>query len=495
MCGIIGIVSKEPVARRLVSSTERLQNRGERSVKVVTFDGQFFHSSGGLRPPSLQFFDFDPNRLPGHMGIGHTRYATVGHTDTFSLDRNIQPVLSDRPGMATCNNGDLVNIYSLTRELMAEGFSFQTQVDAKVIQNVIIKHLMGGGGPVHVDRDAWIAALLDAVRKTVAELIGAYSVLCMFEQGMLAFKDPHGIRPLCYAHRTNADGEIIEWGFASESSVFNYFGDYSGITELGPGQAIFIDPKRMDEPVIADIGSQREAFCFFEFCYFARPDSNFKERYVEIVRQHLGEVLADEFGHLAPELDIVVGLPGTAVSPGLAFAQKLNLPYRQAIIKVGNKRSFQETSDEKRQKAIDDKFIFIRDFIAGKRVAIVDDSNVRGTTSKKIIRRLYSLGAKEVRFFYYTPEIIGPCYYGIDTPDETRLIAFGRTPPEILDEMGCEGVHYISHEGLIAGLGIPRDQLCLACITRDYPTDVREARERVARRRDERVASEIAADR
>ncbi|MCL4235965.1 MAG: hypothetical protein KJ042_15770, partial [Deltaproteobacteria bacterium] len=214
--------------------------------------------------------------------------------------------------------------------------------------------------------------------------------------------------------------------------------------------------------------------------------------YVEITRQELGDVLAEEFGHLKSEIDVVIGLPGTAVSTGLAFAQQLGLPYRQGIIKVGNKRSFQETSDTKRQKAIDDKFIFIRDFINGRRVAIVDDSNVRGTTSKKIIRRLYSLGAKEVRFFYYTPPIIGPCFYGIDTPDETRLVAFGKSDEEIREEMGCEGVHYLSHDGLIRGLGIGRDRLCLACITRQYPTDVREARERVIRRREERLASELA---
>ncbi|MCC6159751.1 MAG: amidophosphoribosyltransferase [Deltaproteobacteria bacterium] len=491
MCGVIGIVSRESVSRRLISSAERLQNRGERSVKIVTYDGQYFHASGGLKPPSLQFFDFDHGNLPGYMGIGHTRYATVGQTDALSLDRNIQPVLADRPGMATCNNGDLVNIYSLTRELMTEGFSFQTQVDAKVIQNTLIRHLIGNGGSLPEDYDGLVESLFTGLAKTMNDLIGAYSVLCMLEGGILAFKDPHGIRPLSYAHRKNEDGEIVEWAFASESSVFNYFGDYSGITEVGPGEAVFVSPDRLDAPTIRKIAPKKEAFCFFEFCYFARPDSNFQDRYVEITRQELGDVLAEEFGHVKSEIDVVIGLPGTAVSTGLAFAQRLGLPYRQGVIKVGNKRSFQETSDTKRQKAIDDKFIFIRDFINGQRVAIVDDSNVRGTTSKKIIRRLYSLGAKEVRFFYYTPPIIGPCFYGIDTPDETRLVAFGKSDEEIREEMGCEGVHYLSHDGLIRGLGIGRDRLCLACITRQYPTDVREARERVIRRREERLASEI----
>ncbi|MCL4232926.1 MAG: hypothetical protein KJ042_00225, partial [Deltaproteobacteria bacterium] len=278
MCGVIGIVSRESVSRRLVSSAERLQNRGERSVKIVTYDGQYFHASGGLKPPSLQFFDFDHGNLPGYMGIGHTRYATVGHTDALALDRNIQPVLADRPGMATCNNGDLVNIYSRTRELMNEGFSFQTQVDAKVIQNTLIRHLIGNGGSLPEDYDGLVETLFAALKKTMDDLVGAYSVLCMLEGGILAFKDPHGIRPLCYAHRKNDDGEIVEWAFASESSVFNYFGDYSGITEVGPGEAVFVSPDRLDAPTIRKVAPQNEAFCFFEFCYFARPDSNFQDR-------------------------------------------------------------------------------------------------------------------------------------------------------------------------------------------------------------------------
>jgi amidophosphoribosyltransferase len=488
MCGVIGIISREPVSGRLISGSERLQNRGERSVRIVTYDREknLFFQNGGLKPPSLQFFDFNPNNAPGCSGIAHTRYATVGDLDPASLSRNIQPVLTDRPGMATCSNGDLVNHHSLMQKLRDNGFSFDTQVDAKVTQHILIKHLINSKFYQAEKIDEFIDTLFGSVQSTMNELVGAYSALCLMEKGLLAFKDPHGIRPLCYAHRENSKGEIIEWAFASESTVFNYFGDYHGITEVEPGEAVFVSNENLDKVFKKRLVKSREAFCFFEFCYFARPDSLFKGKYVEVVRRKMGRVLAEEYSHLKDQVDTVCGLPGTAITTGLSFAHQLGLPYHQAIIKVGNKRSFQETSCNKRQKAIDDKFIFIRDFIEGKRVAIVDDSNVRGTTSKKIIKRLHSLGAKEVRFLFYTPEIVGPCFYGIDTPDENLLIANNRSNEEIRKEMGCKGVHYISHDGLIRGLDIRKEELCMACLTKDYPTDVAEAVQRVKHRRIER---------
>lgn len=472
MCGLIGILSREDAASRLIAGCKRLQNRGERSVRVVTFDGNLFHSHGGLKPPSLQFFDFDPRRLPGASGIAHTRYATVGDVDMASLERNIQPVLSDRPGMATCDNGDLVNIRALSRRLKDDGFSFQTQVDAKVIQNTLINHLISAKFYQARGVTGFARILFDCVRRSILEMNGAYSVLCLMEQGLLGFKDRHGIRPLSFAHRLDEKGEIVEWAFASESSVFNYFGDYHGITEVRPGEAVFVSHKIMDKPIQERLVEDREAFCFFEFCYFSRPDSTFKGHYVEVVRQRLGGILAEEFAHLKEDVDMVCGVPGTAITTGLAFAHALGLPYHQAIIKIGEKRSFQETTPDKRKKAIDDKYIFIRHFIEGKCIAIVDDSNVRGLTGQELAARLFSLGAREVRLLYYTPAIIGSCYYGIDTPNEEDLVAHNRSHEDIRGIMGCDGVYYISLDGLIRGLKIPKDQLCLACLTKDYPTDI-----------------------
>ena len=488
MCGVFGIISKESASYRLIKGAERLQNRGERSAKVVTFDGNFFHQHGGLRPPALLFFDYDHTRLKGNCGIVHTRYATSGATDPLMLERNMQPVFAGRPGMALCANGDLLNIGKVTSDLKEQGFSFQTQVDAKVIQNLFIQHLIENKFYLAQGIEDFSKAVFASLEKVHTTVNGAYAALALMEEGLIAFKDPHGIRPLCMAQRVNENNEVIEYAFASESSVFNYFGDYKKIEELKPGEAIFVDRNTL-EVRRKQITNEQQAFCFFEYNYFARPDSKFNGSYVEVIRKRMGRVLAEQFSQFKDRLDVVCGLPGTAVSTGQMFGQVLGLPVRNAIIKVGATRSFQQTSDEKRKKAIDDKFIFIRDFIQDRRIAIVDDSNVRGTTAIKIIKRLYELGAKEVHFFYYTPPIIGPCFYGIDTPDENRLIAFGKSIEEIRQAMGCTSVNYITIENLIKALSHDKKDLCLACITRNYPTDVTNLETRVKQRQQERIAS------
>jgi amidophosphoribosyltransferase len=487
MCGIFGLIGREPVAQRLAKGAGRLQNRGDRSTRAVTHDGAYFYQHGELAPPLIAFMNTDLARLKGNCGIVHTRYPTSGRSTPEMLERNMQPVITDRPAMATCNNGDLINMVSQTRRLQEKGFSFQTEVDAKVIQATLIDAMQAG----HVhrgDNHAYAAGLFKALARVHGDLVGGYSVLSVVERGLLAFKDPHGIRPLCLAKRKGARGRLIEIGLASESSVFNYFGDYTELRELEPGEALFIDH---DLHVWdAKVSPAREAFCFFEFVYFARPDSRFKGRYVEVVRGELGDVLAREHEHLKRRVDVVIPLPGTAISAGHRFAERLGLPVAHAIIKAENKRSFQETSDDKRQKAIDDKFLFIRDFIQGKRVAVVDDSNVRGTTARKIAARLTDLGARETHMCYYCPPVIGPCYYGIDTPDEKRLIAFGKTGEQIRRAMGCTSVNYISLPGLLRGLGIPREELCLACVTRQYPTPTDQVHARAAQRKRQRAAGE-----
>jgi len=489
MCGIFGLIGKEAVAQRLINGAMRMQNRGHRSTKVFTFDGKFFYNHGDLKPPTIAFEGVDLGALKGESGIVHTRYVTAGQTSLEFLNRNIQPVFTDRPGMATCNNGDLINIYSQTQRLKEKGFSFQTEVDAKVIQSTLIDSLIQHKAYQFTQQpDRWQELLRQSLGQVMTELNGAYSVLCLMENGLLGFRDPHGIRPLCMAKRVDSLGKIIEVGLASESSVFNYFGDYCDVRDVEPGQAVWIDRQRL-EPVVFEVKQLEEAFCFFEFVYFARPDSTLRGKRVEMVRAELGIMLAEENSDLADRIDVVCGLPGTSISAGQTMAHVLQKQYRNAIIKVDNRRSFQETSDDKRKKAIDDKFIFIRDFIQGQRIAIVDDSNVRGTTAKKIIKRLFHLGAKEVHMLYYSPPIIGPCYYGIDTPDEGELIAFGKSLDQIREEMGCTTLRYLSHEGLYRGVGIADERLCTACITRRYPTDSAEIKARAAGRGEERKRS------
>lgn len=489
MCGVFGLIGKEPVAVRLINGAKRMQNRGHRSTKVFTFDGKFFNNYGDLKPATLAFDGVDLASLRGESGIVHTRYATTGQTTQEFLNRNIQPVFTDRPGMATCNNGDLINIYSQTQRLKEKGFSFQTEVDAKVIQNTLIDALIRQKAYMYTAQpEQWTELLWKAVRQVLDELNGAFSVLCLMENGLLAFRDPHGIRPLCMAKRLDSNGKIVEIGFASESSVFNYFGDYREVRDIEPGQAVWVDREQL-EPIVREVKPQDESFCFFEFVYFARPDSTLRGKRVEMVRAELGIMLAEENRDLADQIDVVCGLPGTSISAGQTMAHVLQKQYRNAIIKVDNSRSFQETSDDKRKKAIDDKFIFVRDFIQGQRIAIVDDSNVRGHTAKKIVKRLFGLGAKAVHMLYYSPPIIGSCYYGIDTPDQNELIACGKSLDQIREEMGCTTLRYLSHEGLYRGIGIPEERLCTACITRRYPTDTAELESRADGRCQERKKS------
>ncbi|MCC6739119.1 MAG: hypothetical protein IT452_08735, partial [Planctomycetia bacterium] len=335
----------------------------------------------------------------------------------------------------------------------------------------------------------YVARLFKSVEGVHADLVGAYSVLTITERGLLAFKDPNGIRPCSIAFREKP-GDMFgakEVAFASESSVFNYFGDYHDIRELEPGEVIFVERETL-KVHRGRFGTSRGAFCFFEFVYFARPDSKFKGRVVESARRDLGKVLSEEYAHAKKDVDVVLGVPGTGVSAGVAMAQAWNLPFEYGIIKVGSKRSFQETSQEKREKAIDEKFLFIKEFIDGRRVAVVDDSNVRGTTARKLARRLFELGAKEVHLYYFCPPVVGPCFYGIDTPDESKLVAAGRTGEQVRDWIGATSVNYVSIEGLIRGLGLPKDELCLACVNRQYPTTVTEAQDRVALRNTERMS-------
>lgn len=477
MCGIVGIVSFEPVAARLVAAAERLQSRGEHSTGVSTSDGPLFYDHGGLGPAPLVFHNYDLAQLRGTVGIAHTRYATTGGGSREKLLRNRQPVASDRPGLRTCANGDLVNLHERREALKSRGFSFQTEVDAKVIQGTLIEHLKGE------DPESLFAAVEGVNR----DLVGAYSCLTVTERGLLAFKDPNGIRPMCMAVRRRA-GQMFEGPeviFASESSVLNYFGDYDDIRELDPGEAVFVE-RETGRVHVRRLAQKRGAFCFFEFVYFARPDSKFKGRVVETARRDLGAVLAEEHSEARRALDVVIGIPGTGVSAGISMARALGVPFENAVIKVGNKRSFQEVSPETRMKAIDDKFLFIKEFIEGKRVGVVDDSNVRGTTARKIVRRLRDLGARDVHLFYFCPRVIGPCYYGIDTPDESELIAAGRSDAEIAHWIGADSVNYISTEGLIRGLQLQRDELCLACVTKQYPTPIPSATERLALRKTER---------
>lgn len=483
MCGVVGIINKEEnIAERLVKFADLLQNRGTQSTKVYTYDSKnnVFHTLGGLGPADIVIPKESVNSLSGNLGIAHTRYATAGRMSKEMLTRNMQPVYSSEWGFACCANGDLVNLFSKRKALEYEGFHFNTEVDVEVIHKLLVKY--------HFNQQK---SFFETVKIIHDELIGAYSTVCLFKDGIGIFKDPCGIRPLCMAKRKEK-GEVIEICFSSESSTFDYFGDYEDITDINPGEAVFVDTNLEVKSEI--ISSGKEAFCFFEFVYFAKPNSKFYGRRVECVREELGKLLAIQYAHMKENLDCVIGVPDSGVSAGIMFAKTLDLPYKRAIIKTKDKRSFLETSQEKRKEAIKDKFIFIDEFIKGKKIAIIDDSNVRGNTAKKMVEELRNRrGAKEVHLFYFSPPIKFPCYYGIDIPQAEELIAANYPLDKLSEIIGANSVNYISIENLIKGISLGRS-LCLACVSGNYPTSISEAKERQklrAREREEATQKQI----
>jgi amidophosphoribosyltransferase len=346
MCGILGFVSWEPVAPRIAMAADRLQTRGEHSTGVATFDGTFFWDHGGLGPASQVFQEYDLGQLRGNVGIAHTRYATTGGGTPERLLRNRQPVGSDRPGLRTCANGDLVNLHSARKALIQKGYAFQTEVDSKVIQNVLIERMLDEKVHSAGSMDDYVARLFRAVQDVHGDLKGAYSCLTITDRGLLAFKDPNGIRPCSIAFREKP-GDMFgarEVAVASESSVFNYFGDYHDVRELLPGEMIFVEKDTLKVHYGRAQGAGKGAFCFFEFVYFARPDSKFNGRVVESARRDLGKVLAREFAAHRSKVDVVIGVPGTGLSAGAAMAHEWGVPFEYGIIKVGSSCSSRSSS-------------------------------------------------------------------------------------------------------------------------------------------------------
>jgi len=488
MCGVIGIVSREPVAERLYVGTRGMLNRGPQSTRIVTYDDKerLFYEHGDLGCAKEVFKDYKLGTLRGCMGNAHTRYATAGRSSPEMLLRNMQPVLDD--GMSLCANGDLVNYGSMRQRLEERGHSFNTEVDAKVIQFALMDQLKYKGLHTAKSEEEYAETLFASLDNLHQELIGAYATSVILPRGMLAFKDPAGIRPLCLAHRKKG-GAIVEYAVASESGVFNDLWDYDDVAELRAGEAIFVDKnslrihRRLVKP-------QQERLCHFEVMYFARPDSQFYGRRVEVERKKLGRMLGQEYQHMAERLDLITGVPDTGIASALGLSEVLGVQFARAIQRRPNApRAFLQTSQEEREKAHDEKFMYIKDHIAGMRIGVVDDSNVRGTTAKRHTKRLHALGVKEVHYFFHTPHIDYSCYYGIDTPDRSELIAPDRTNEEIAKIIGVDSVNYISTAGLIKTLGIPANRLCMACLTGEYPTPIDEAQERAKLRCEERAAT------
>jgi amidophosphoribosyltransferase len=450
MCGIVGLFSAEPVdaAGLTYLGLYALQHRGQESAGLAVSDGRRIRIHKGMGLVTQALNPDILSRMPGTISIGHVRYSTTGEPHMA----NAQPLLgfTQHGQVALAHNGNLVNTASLRRELQRAGSVFQTTTDSEVILNLIARH---PGQP-----------LVEAVVKALARLQGAYSVVLMTNDCLIGFRDPSGIRPLAIGR---LNGATV---LASESAAFDTIGA-SFVREVRPGELVLVDRDGLHERQVFTV--VKPAFCVFEYIYFARPDSYFAERNVHLVRKEIGRVLARE---TRLEADLVIPAPDSGTSAAMGYAEESGIPFDFGLMKnryVG--RTFIQPTQALRAQGVRIKLNPVGALLAGKRVVVVDDSIVRGTTSGRTIRMVRDAGAIEVHMVVASPAFTNACHYGIDIPDAGSLIAARRSAEEVRQLIGADSLHYLSLAGLYEAVGLGPDRLCTACFTGSYPAGVAEA--------------------
>jgi amidophosphoribosyltransferase len=443
-CGIFGIVSHPEAARMAYLGTYALQHRGQESAGIVTSDGAKLHIQKGMGHVADVFSPSRLEQLPGAMAIGHVRYSTAGE----STAANAQPILIDcwRGPVALAHNGNLINAAQLRRELERDGAIFHSTSDSEVILHLLSRS----------KRRTLLDAFVDALRIVQ----GAYSVLLLTPEFLLAARDPHGFRPLCV-------GQIgSKYVVASETCAFDLI-DARYVRDVEPGEVLMIDADNIDSSF--PLPKEKPAHCIFEHVYFSRPDSLVFGRTVNTSRRMMGIHLAREH---AVEADVVVPVPDSGVSAGIGYAHESGIPLEFGLIRnhyVG--RTFIEPKQSIRNFGVKVKLNPVREILQGKRVVLVDDSIVRGTTSKKIVHIIRAAGAKEIHLRITSPPIISPCYYGIDTPTKSELIASTKTVEDIRKFVGADTLGYLSLPALLDSVQ-DKGRYCSACFTERYPTEV-----------------------
>ena len=482
MCGIIGIIGPESVGSRGVPCAAAyeaykgllaLQHRGQDAAGILTFDpgSKMFALEKDLGLVASVFSQEKIEKLKGFMAIGHTRYATAGGDGR----RDIQPMVEGIPfGIGMVHNGNALNYYSLKEEL-SEHFHHQllTANDLEVLIHYW-GHFLMNGQPLPTEKTFSFENIKQAAGKMFETVIGGYAVLAMIAgQGLVAFRDPKGIRPMALGMKEE-DG-VKTWCIASETIAMTYLG-YQYLRDVEPGEVIFIDTKGNFQSAVVKKDPER-AHCMFEWVYFSGAESAIDHQPVYSVRLRFGERLglkaaaAIKAGDIAP--DVVMPVPDTSRTAAISVADSLKLPYREGLIK--NRyvaRSFILNNQDKREHAVELKLSPIVGEIEGKSILLIDDSIVRGTTSKRIVSLLKKYGAKEVTLGITCPPIRHPCFYGIDFPDSKGLVAHDKTAEELAELLGVKKVIYLDEEDMRQAIGISK--LCMACVNKKYPTVIAE---------------------
>jgi amidophosphoribosyltransferase len=452
-CGVFGVYSpSEDVARLTFFALFALQHRGQESSGIATADGRQIRIHTGMGRVSHVFEEETLSRLTGHIAIGHNRYSTSGS----SRVGNAQPIIvgSGEDAIAVAHNGNIINATFLHQELTDKGFSFKTATDSEVIGELIYSH----------PSDDWI----EKIRYAMKRIQGAYSLVLLTRNELYAVRDPLGVRPLCLG---TIDGG---WVVASESCALDHIGA-EVVREIKPGEIIRINENGMESYTGLE---GRSGMCIFEYIYFARPDSVINNRLLYPARQAMGAELSREH---PVDADIVVGVPDSATAAGIGYAQASGIPIAEGLIKnryVG--RTFIEPDQRIRDLGVKLKFNPLPQLLDGKRLVLVDDSIVRGTTTPSVVKILRKAGAKEVHMRICAPPIRYPCFFGVDMATRAELIAAQKSIPEICEFIGADSLGYLSIDGLIRAVGLPRDTFCLACFTGDYPIPVQLEMDKLA---------------
>jgi len=442
-CGLFGVFGVPDASYLIYLGLYALQHRGEESCGIVTSDGNELHIHKDMGLVADVFNDENLRLLKGDRGIGHVRYSTTGS----SLVKNAQPLFVDYLGnsLAVAHNGNLINSSSLRKELERTGSIFQTTCDSEVIV-----HLMARSSSRNV-----VTKLKSALKK----IKGAYSLVFLTEKELIGVRDPEGFRPLCLGRK----GE--RWCLASETCAFDLI-EAKFVREVEPGEIVVITDKGLTSTRFAP-PARRNSCCIFEHIYFARPDSIIFGETVHLVRRKLGEALAKEH---PVDADYVIPIPDSGTSSALGFSHASGIPLEWGAIRnhyVG--RTFIQPHQKIRDLGVKVKINILREVVAGKKVVIVDDSIVRGTTSRIRVKNFRAAGAREVHMRISCPPHRFPCFYGIDFPSPDELIANRYSVKEIRDYLGVDSLGYLSLEGMLSAVKMPAHKYCISCWVGKYP--------------------------
>lgn len=442
MCGVFGMIGHKEAARFAYLGLYALQHRGEESAGIVTYDGKKVYTHKGMGLVGDVFNEKIIKSLRGDIAVGHTRYSTTG----ISSIKNVQPFLVNhkRGNIAIAHNGNLINTLKLHQVLEERGSIFQSTMDTEVIAHLLAKS-------EHKDYK-------QKVSEALAQLKGAYSLVMMLDDVLVGARDPFGWRPLCIG---KLDGAYV---LASETCALDLIqAEY--VRDVEPGEIVFINKSGLESVKMSLLG--QHAFCIFEYIYFARPDSNIFGHNVYLARKRLGCQLARE---CPANCELVMPIPDSGSYAALGFAEEAKLPFEIGMIRnhyIG--RTFIQPSQFIRDFRVKVKLNPIKAVLKEKRIAIIEDSIVRGTTSRARVKTLREAGATEVHMRVSCPPLKFPCFYGIDFPTKKELIASGHSIEWIRDFIGADSLEYLSREGMLNSMPLPKSEFCTACFDGNYP--------------------------